>query len=57
MTPIPIIDAVTESGGISQLANKLGVARTTIYAWLKKGAMPEIYQYAYIAKRPRKGRV
>ena len=54
MTPIPIIDAVTESGGISQLANKLGVARTTIYAWLKKGAMPDIYQYAYIAKRPRK---
>jgi DNA-binding phage protein len=57
VTPIPIKDAIVESGGVNGLANKLGVTRQTIHRWLKLGAMPEVYQYAYIARRPKKGRV
>lgn len=56
MTPIPIKEAIMESGGFTALANKLGVTRQTVHRWLKEGQMPEVYQYAYIAKRPKKNR-
>ncbi len=42
-----------ESGGITGLGRKLGVTRQTIHRWLKAGEMPEIYQYVYIARRPK----
>ena len=55
MTPIPIKEAIVESGGVTALALKLSVTRQTVHRWLREGVnLPETYQYTYIAKRPRK---
>lgn len=54
MTPIPIKTMVLEAGGFTALAAKLGVTRQTVHRWMREGGCPDTYQYAYIAKRPRK---
>ena len=53
MTPIPIKAAVTEAGGVTTLARRLGVTRMTIYRWLKRGQMPDSFQALYWVSRPR----
>jgi predicted site-specific integrase-resolvase len=53
MDPIRIKEAIVEAGGVSALANRLAVTRTTVYRWLKAGLMPEAYQYMYFATRKR----
>jgi DNA invertase Pin-like site-specific DNA recombinase len=55
VTPIPIKEAIVESGGVTALALKLHVTRQTVHRWLRAGEnLPEPYHYTYIAKRPRK---
>ena len=56
MTPITPLEAVKEAGGVTALAGKLGVSRQTVHRWLREGKIPEVYQYAYLAKVKRKGK-
>jgi len=49
MTPITPHQAVVEAGGVSALAGRLAVTRGTVHAWLRKKAMPESFQYMFLA--------
>ena len=56
MNPITPLEAVKEAGGVTALAGKLGVSRQTVHRWLREKKLPEMYQYAYLAKVKRKGK-
>lgn len=56
MTFLTPQEMVQEAGGITRLAGLLSVTRNTIYTWLRQSKIPEVYQYAFQAKRPRKRR-
>jgi len=52
--PIPITEALQQVGSVTRLAAILGVTRTSIYRWIKDGAvLPELYHYRWVKSQPR----
>ena len=56
MTPITVREAAIKAGGFTALAHLLSVSRQTVHRWDRENSMPEIYQYAWLALRPRRKR-
>jgi predicted DNA-binding protein YlxM (UPF0122 family) len=48
-TPIPITDAIRETGSVTALARRLNCSRQAIYDWIKAGQpLPELYRYRFL---------
>ena len=47
--PITVQEALQTAGGVTPLCNILCCTRMSIYNWVKKGELPELYRYRYLA--------